>query len=118
MVSKITADAALSRLDPADRCLVEAFRDRVREQLGPRLRDLRLFGSKVRGDDHEESDLDILVLVDALDEATFDAIIEVASALRGPSLVSPHVREFDAYHAPRSRASGFYQEMREQSVRL
>lgn len=121
MVSEMTADVALARLTPDDRATVEKFRDRVRELLGPRLRDLRLYGSKVRGDDHDESDIDILVLVDGLDEETDLKILSVASAisLEGTgSPISAMTADFDRYHAPRSRATGFYQEMRKESVRL
>jgi hypothetical protein len=39
------------------------FRDQLRARFGDRLSDLRLFGSKVRGDDHDESDIDLLVLL-------------------------------------------------------
>ena len=38
----------------------------VRQRFGTRVRDLRLFGSRARGEGHEHSDLDVLVVVDAL----------------------------------------------------
>lgn len=38
----------------------------VRERFGARARDLRLFGSRARGEGHEESDLDVLVVIDDL----------------------------------------------------
>lgn len=116
MVSPLPAHEVLARLDPHDRAAVETFRDRVREELGPKLRDLRLFGSKARGDDHPESDIDVLVLVDGLDNATSRRVHDIASEIR--PLVLPMVRDFDRYHAPISRASGFYEEMRRESVRL
>ncbi len=121
MVSSITAHEALSRLRPEDRAIVEAFRDRVRELLGARLRDLRLYGSKARGDDHEESDIDLLVLVDDLDEQTDRAVFDLAFGLSfkdGGPYVSAVVVDFDRYHAPKSRATGFYESMRTESVRL
>ena len=42
------------------------FAGRTRARFGPRLVDLRLFGSRARGEGHAESDLDLLVLVDGL----------------------------------------------------
>src|SRR5947208_2293994 len=104
MVSELAADVALAQLTPEDRALVEEFRERVRELLGPRLRDLRLFGSKVRGDDHDESDVDFLVLVQDLDRETWQAVVDLAYSIRGPSALSPHIRDCDDYHAPKSRA--------------
>ena len=38
----------------------------LRNRFGPRLRDLRLFGSRARGEGHEDSDLDVLAIVDDL----------------------------------------------------
>ncbi len=116
MVSAITAEEALSRLDPEERGWVEEFRDRLREMLGPRLRDLRLFGSKVRGDSGPESDIDLLVLVDGADSKTWHSVMDLAHSIS--SLLSAHVYDFELYHAPISRASGFYREMRKESVRL
>ncbi len=60
MVSPVPAEEVLARLDPAERGWVEEFRTAVRARYGARVRDLRLFGSKVRGDDHDESDIDVL----------------------------------------------------------
>jgi hypothetical protein len=38
----------------------------ARARFGPRLVDLRLFGSRARGEGHAESDLDLRVLIDGL----------------------------------------------------
>lgn len=84
--------------------------------LGPRVRDLRLFGSKARGDDHDESDIDVLVLIDGPDEPTTRAITDTADAI-SPWL-APVVVGYDRYHAPASRATGFYDELRRDSIRL
>jgi predicted nucleotidyltransferase len=116
VVSDIDADQVLARLDPAERRAVEEFHDRVRELFGPRLRDMRLFGSKVRGEDHPESDIDVLVLVDDCTWSDNKAVLEIASAVE--SWLEPHLEDFERYHAPRSRATGFYKEMRKESVRL
>ncbi|MBI5788030.1 MAG: nucleotidyltransferase domain-containing protein [Candidatus Schekmanbacteria bacterium] len=46
---------------------VEYFAEKVKELLGEKLLELKLFGSKVRGDFDEESDIDILVVIDSED---------------------------------------------------
>ncbi len=112
----MSAEEALARLAPEERRWVETFRDRLRHLLGSRLRDLRLFGSKVRGDDHDESDIDLLVLVDGLDEETRMSVVDLASSIS--AWLSPAIVDFERYHAPMSRASGFYEEMRKESVHL
>ena len=116
MVSSVRAEEALARLDPAERRAVEELRDRLRAEYGPRLRDLRLFGSKVRGDDHDESDIDVLVLIDGCDPSTFRDVVHLAYSIS--SSLSPLVSDFDSYHSPISRASGLYRELRKESVRL
>lgn len=116
VVSSITAEEALGRLKPEDRRAVEEFRDGVRELLGERLADLRLFGSKARGDDGPESDIDILVLVHDLDESTDRAVLELAHSTR--TWVSALVDDHERYHRPASRASGLYESMRHDSIRL
>jgi predicted nucleotidyltransferase len=109
-------DDPLACLQPHERGWVESFRDRVRELLGERLRDLRLYGSKVRGDSHEDSDIDLLVLVNDLDFESKLSIIDLASSIS--PLLSPFVEDFDRYHRPANRATGFYKELRTESLRL
>jgi predicted nucleotidyltransferase len=116
VVSPVPAEEVLARLVPTERQWVEEFRDAIRARWGERVRDMRIYGSKVRGDDHDESDIDVLVLVQDNDQATSMAIWELASSI---SLwLSPMVMDFERYHLPISRASGFYEEMRRESVRL
>jgi uncharacterized protein len=45
---------------------LEAYAARLRAIFGERLRELRLFGSYARGEAGEDSDIDVLVLVDGL----------------------------------------------------
>lgn len=95
---------------------MEAFRQQVRSTFGVRLRDLRIFGSKVRGDDHDESDIDLLVLLDGCTSDDWRLVNELAWSIS--YWLMPTTRDFDGYHSPISRATGFYKEMRRESVRL
>lgn len=116
VVSVMSSHEALARMAPRRRRWVEEFRDRVHTLLGPRLRDLRLFGSQARGEAHTESDIDLLVLVDRLDDETWRSVLDLASSI-SPWL-SPLTQDYERYHAPRSRATGIYQRIRNESVRL
>ncbi|MBI3929109.1 MAG: nucleotidyltransferase domain-containing protein [Armatimonadetes bacterium] len=58
--------------------LVDDFTIRLEELLGPRLKQLRLFGSRARGTEHRDSDVDLFVLVDHCDRDTRRRIIELA----------------------------------------
>jgi predicted nucleotidyltransferase len=58
-------------MDPSSRraIAVARFAALVRAHFGERIRDVRLFGSAARGDSREDSDLDVLVVVDDLTDA-------------------------------------------------
>lgn len=116
MVLQIQPEQALARLNDRERVWVESFRDQVRRALGPRLRDLRIFGSKLTGESHDESDIDLLVLVDELDDQSCQTVMEIARSFSW--WLEPHVFDFDEYHKPVSRATGFYKEMRKASAKL
>lgn len=50
------------------RTVVEDFRDAAQRLYGARLKRLILFGSRARGDDDQESDVDLLVVLDNLED--------------------------------------------------
>jgi predicted nucleotidyltransferase len=60
----------------------------IRRALGPRLKEMKLFGSRARGERHDESDVDILILVEGLD---FDTRYNVISALSSEVLTETGV---------------------------
>ena len=53
-----------STLSVAERHLLIAFAERLRESFGERLERVVVFGSRARGDAHEDSDIDLLVVVE------------------------------------------------------
>ena len=73
---------------------LQEFRRLLEAELGPRLRSLRLFGSRARGDADVDSDADVSVVVDRLTEAERARVIDLAfcawrnTGCRGP-LISP-----------------------------
>lgn len=58
-----------SSLQPA----LVRYGERLRRRFGPRLREMRLFGSYARGEAHEDSDVDVLVVVDGLTDLEIGA---------------------------------------------
>jgi len=56
-------------LSPAVAAALARLRAALARRFGPRLREVVLFGSHARGEAHEESDVDVLVVIDDLTEA-------------------------------------------------
>jgi uncharacterized protein len=61
--------------------LAAVLRRRLEARFGARLSDVRVFGSQARGTAHEESDVDVLVLVDGVTHAEKIAIFELAAEI-------------------------------------
>lgn len=95
----------MDRLTPAEQGSLEEFRQKVTKICQDRLQGIRLFGSRARQQGDEESDLDLLVLVKALDERTkvqiWDAAYEVFIATG--ILLSPLVLSPDQYEKLKER---------------
>jgi hypothetical protein len=82
---------------------LDRFVGGVRERFGARVVSVRLFGSYARGEAHEESDVDVLVLLDRVEREDDRAVTDLAADLIwqvGGIVVSPLVMsatEFDAW---------------------
>jgi predicted nucleotidyltransferase len=70
-----------------------AFDQILAEKYGDTIRQVSLFGSKARGDDDVDSDIDILVIIDRDDRVIRREIIDIASDLsvEYDLLLSPRV---------------------------
>jgi predicted nucleotidyltransferase len=72
--------AGETSLSPSERALLERFAAELRAQLGEGLHAVWLFGSRARGEPpaHEDSDVDLLVLVD---DASWDEKLRIQRLL-------------------------------------
>jgi predicted nucleotidyltransferase len=79
------------KLDPRERKAINAFSRRLKKALGKQLVSVLLFGSKVRGDSHVESDIDVYVLVRRNSINVIDRIATVTADIlnRYDILISP-----------------------------
>ena len=66
-------------IPPSLRPALLAFAARLLPIFGDRLRELRLFGSYARGEAHEDSDVDVLVLVDGLTDREIGIVSDEAT---------------------------------------
>lgn len=73
------ARSVAARLSPGEENALRAFRERARAIGGDNLVRLALFGSRARGEGHEDSDLDVLVLLKRADRAQRRALLDAAA---------------------------------------
>jgi predicted nucleotidyltransferase len=102
------------RSDPA----VAAFVREVRARLGGRVRQLRLFGSRARGDARHDSDYDMLVVVDRRTPELRAAIVDIEVGIldRYDALFASVVRDEDEWK--QRRGSPLARNIAREGVRL
>ena len=94
------------RLPPLVRDNLDAFVTGLRTRFGPRLVSVRLFGSYARGQAHEDSDVDCLVLLDRVAVADDRAVTDLAADLTwqiGGVVISPLIMSATAFEAWKAR---------------
>ena len=68
-------------MPPSLRPPLQAFAARLRCVFGERLREVRLFGSYARGEADEDSDVDVLVVVDAMTNLEMGLVADAAAPI-------------------------------------
>lgn len=71
----------LAHLAQGEQNGILSFRDKLLSSFPERIKRVVLFGSKARGDDLPESDIDVLVIVDLRDRELWEQIIYLAHDL-------------------------------------
>lgn len=109
-------------LTPADARAVAAFANRLRQSLGDHIAEIRLFGSKARGDARPESDIDMLVVVQPeaervrLETAVSDLAFDVS--LEHAVHISPCVLTARVVHESTWRDAPFLQTLEREGLRV
>ena len=99
---------------------VAAFRAALEARFGARLREVRLFGSRARGDHRPDSDIDLLVLVDDLTwrEAIEAIHLGTEVELRTGVLLSPLPHATAEFQRLRELETGFARDVDRAGVAL
>jgi len=80
-------------LNKQEETALKQFKANLQQVLGSRLIELNLFGSKARGDDRPDSDIDVLVIVAGQDWRICDTVYDIATdiLLQTNVCISPKV---------------------------
>lgn len=99
---------------------IEAFLQRLLAEFGQDVTDVRLFGSKARGQANPDSDLDILILVTRSDYALKHAILWLAAeiSLAHDVLLSPRVVPPEAWQKMVQAETLFYRTIQAEGIPL
>jgi predicted nucleotidyltransferase len=109
-----------SGLSEKDAGALREFVAAVRRALGPNLIELRLFGSKARGDDDPESDIDVLVVLKTASQADEDKVLDRAfrTSLGHDVVICPLLIEQSIVEHPVWRLSGLLDSVAREGIAL
>ena len=101
----------------------EALRDFVRElhsRLGEKLIEAKLFGSKARGEDTAESDIDVLVVVSEVSVEIEDCVLDMAFDLnmKHEVYISPRVVDRAILNDPVWKITPFLRNISKEGISL
>lgn len=106
---------AAAALDPAERRTLDRLVESLQGEFGDKLDAVWLYGSRARGDRHEESDVDLLVFISDPDtnrQRVWDLMFDAAKAegARGPYFII-HVHDLEWLAERREVEDFFIQEV-------
>ena len=107
-------------LTRTERQALGRFKTALQSMLGENLLSLRLFGSKARGDASEESDLDVLIVVQNKDRKLCRRIVEESLEidLAYNTNLAPTILSAQEYSQNRDYGTAFYRNVETEGVAL
>jgi len=96
-------------LDTKEKSVLKQFKAGLKQALGAQLIELKLFGSKARGDDQADSDIDVLVIV-AIDNSNIrESVYNIATdiLLQTDLCISPKIISKDKFDQLRKENTSF-----------
>jgi predicted nucleotidyltransferase len=110
----------IDNLKNKDRLAIEEFYKRTTVILGESIHSMKLFGSKVRGTDDQDSDIDIFIVVKNYKTTIKDKIIDVAFDvnLAYGVYISPRVVSLELFKDSLFRSTPFVQYVEKEGIIL
>ena len=96
-------------LDTKEKSVLKQFKASLEQALGAQLIELKLFGSKARGDDQADSDIDVLVIVAIDDSNIRESVYNIATdiLLQTDLCISPKIISKDKFDQLRKENTSF-----------
>jgi predicted nucleotidyltransferase len=108
------------KLKAKDSKALKEFLRELRSRLGEKLIEVKLFGSKARGEDTKESDIDVLVVVSEATVQIEDSILDIAFDLnlKHEVYISPRVVDPAILSDPVWKITPFLQNISREGIPL
>lgn len=99
---------------------LERIRDRLRERFPERVLYIYAFGSRVRGDHGEWSDLDVLIIVKDKDVEIEKEIIDIISEeeLETGIPFAPIIKDIELFEKEKGLKTPFYQDIMKEGISI
>jgi len=97
------------KLTEEEKLTLQSFKNNLIEKMGNAFVELKLFGSKARGDARKDSDIDVLVVVKSEDWRISDMVYEIVTDIlidNGIS-ISPKVISLKTFKAQKKKGISF-----------
>lgn len=107
-------------LNPTEKKALNEFSSLIKKALNENLFDLKLFGSKSTGRFHNESDIDVLIIVNQRNEEVMNSISDILLdvELKYASRISPVVLTTTEFFKNQQHQTLFYHEVSRDGVTL
>jgi predicted nucleotidyltransferase len=105
-------------LSELERTVLATFRNRLDTELPNEIKEVKLFGSKARGEGREESDVDVLVIVASEDWHLCDKVYNIATdlLLETGICISPKILSTSQYRRMLSEDAPFIKNVVREAV--
>jgi predicted nucleotidyltransferase len=110
----------LPNLTPDEREAISDFSKRLREEFGPLIKEIIFFGSKVKGENNKDSDIDILVILNSLSWEIKRGISELAAEenIKHNVVITTIRYDVDTWENPVIKASPFAMSVKNEGIWL
>lgn len=107
-------------LTSQEKTFLKQFKTKLEKTLGEQFVEMRLFGSKARGDDHPDSDIDVLVIVSSDDWHIRDKVYDIATdmLLQMDVCISPKVISKNKFDQLRREGTSFIHNVSKDAITI